>query len=65
VIKECKYKKVRDEQYQFSAVFALVKKWCTNASCERYVIVMITGTITKRHSTKQGLRHCKLLQIAA
>jgi hypothetical protein len=26
----------------FSAVFALVRKWCTNVSCEHYVIVMIT-----------------------
>jgi hypothetical protein len=54
---ECKYKKVqvRDEQYQllcdiFSSVRTRVRKWCTNAFCERYVIVMITGTITHHPS---------------
>jgi hypothetical protein len=30
----------------FSSVRTRVRKWCTNVSCERYVIVMITGTIT-------------------
>jgi hypothetical protein len=38
----------------FSAVFALVRKWCTNASCERYVIVMITGAITFTTCASEG-----------